>query len=147
MAYETFDGQVWSDHTDIRPTILALAGLRDDYAHDGRVLIEALDPGALPLSMRLHLGTLVRMAKVYKQINAPVGQLGLSTLTRSTTALSGDDSTYTAIENQLSTLTDQRNAVAGQMIAMLEAAAFNGQAIDQKQAQSLIAQGQALLSQ
>jgi len=141
------DGQIWSDHTDIRPTILALAGLHDDYAHDGRVLVEALDPAALPLSMRIHMGTLVRMAQTYKQIDAPVGQLGLTTLARSTTALSGDNATYTSIENQLSALTDQRNAVASQMIAMLEAAAFDGRAIDQKTAQALIAQGQALLSQ
>jgi hypothetical protein len=141
------DGQIWSDHTDIRPTILALAGLHDDYAHDGRVLIEALDPAALPLSMRIHMGTAVRMAQTYKQINAPVGQLGLTTLARSTTALAGDDATYTSIENQLSTLTDERNAVASQMIAMLEAAAFDGRAIDQKKAKELIAQGQALLSQ
>src|SRR5262249_4266740 len=27
----------WADHTDIRPTILALAGLKDDYVTDGRV--------------------------------------------------------------------------------------------------------------
>ena len=141
------DPDTWSDHTDIRPTILALIGLRDDYAHDGRVLVEALDPGALPLSMRIHLGTLVQMAQVYKQINAPVGQLGLSTLARSTTALTGDDAAYATIEDQLSTLTDQRDALAGQMVAMLEAAAFSGQAIDQKQAQALIAQGQALLSE
>src|SRR5262249_48043359 len=31
-------GAIFSDHTDIRPTILSLAGLTDDYAHDGRVL-------------------------------------------------------------------------------------------------------------
>ena len=141
------DGQIWSDHTDIRPTIMALAGLPDDYAHDGRVLIEALDPAALPLSMRIHMGTAVRMAQTYKQINAPVGQLGLSTLARSTTALTGDDTTYTTIENQLSALTDQRNAVAAQMIAVLEAAAFSGQPIDEMQAQALIAEGQALLAQ
>jgi hypothetical protein len=29
-------GDVFSDETDIRPTILSLAGLKDDYAHDGR---------------------------------------------------------------------------------------------------------------
>ena len=27
----------WSDHTDIRPTMLALLGLKDDYVSDGRV--------------------------------------------------------------------------------------------------------------
>ena len=35
--------KVWSDHTDIQPTMLALAGLKDDYAPDGRVLTEFLE--------------------------------------------------------------------------------------------------------
>ena len=33
---------VWSDHTDVRPTILDLVGLKDDYIHDGRVVSEIL---------------------------------------------------------------------------------------------------------
>jgi hypothetical protein len=33
---------VWSDHTDIRPTMLALLGLKDDYQSQGRVLVENL---------------------------------------------------------------------------------------------------------
>ncbi len=40
--------EVFSDHTDLRPTMIALAGLKDDYAHDGRVLIEFLDDHVLP---------------------------------------------------------------------------------------------------
>jgi hypothetical protein len=141
------DSQTWSDHTDIRSTMLALTGLRDDYSHDGRLLVEALDPGALPLSVRIHLGTLVRLAQAYEQINAPVGPFGLSTLEASTTALAGDDATYARIEEQLTTLTNDRNALAGQIIAALEAATFDGQPIDQKAAQSWIAQAQALLDQ
>jgi hypothetical protein len=31
-------GQIFSDHTDIRLTIMTLARLKDDYVHDGRVL-------------------------------------------------------------------------------------------------------------
>jgi hypothetical protein len=29
-------GEVFTDHSDIRPTILSLAHLKDDYAHDSR---------------------------------------------------------------------------------------------------------------
>ena len=29
----------WSDHTDVRPTMLTLLGLQDTYLHDGRVLV------------------------------------------------------------------------------------------------------------
>ena len=39
-------GGIFTDHTDIRPTLLRLVGLTDDYAHDGRVLFEALTPSA-----------------------------------------------------------------------------------------------------
>jgi len=28
-------GKAWSDHTDIRPTMMALLGLTDDYTYDG----------------------------------------------------------------------------------------------------------------
>lgn len=33
---------VWSDETDIRPTMLTLVGLKDDYQSEGRVLVEHL---------------------------------------------------------------------------------------------------------
>ncbi len=52
-----------------------------------------------------------------------------------------------SLENQLISLNSQRNALAAQMIALLEGAEFNGQAITQQQAQPLVAQGQALLAQ
>ena len=38
--------KVWTDHTDIRPTMLTLLGLKDDYVSDGRVVTEFLKGGA-----------------------------------------------------------------------------------------------------
>jgi hypothetical protein len=143
------DQSLWSDHTDIRPTMMARLGLKDDYAHDGRVLFEAFQDSAVPQAVRTHRETLTRLAEMYKQINAPVGKLGLASLVISTKALESgskdDDSTYTKLENQLISITDQRNALAGQMSKLLEDAAFNGQSIDDAQAKHLIEQGQALL--
>ena len=142
------DNSIWSDHTDIRPTILALLGLKDDYAHDGRVLCEDLYDWAVPQSLVAHRETLIRLAQVYKQIDAPVGQLGLSSLRVSTKALESnvaDDSTYTQLENQLISINGKRDALAAKMIALLENAAFNGQSINQQQARQLISQGKALL--
>jgi hypothetical protein len=145
------DSTLWSDHTDIRPTMLALLGLQDDYAHAGRVLFEDLDDSALPQSLRAHRETLIRLAQVYKQINAPVGQLGLASLAVSTKALesgnSTDDGTYSNLESQLMLITTQRDALAAQMSALLEGAAFSGQAINEQQAKQLISQGQVLLKQ
>jgi hypothetical protein len=144
------DGQTWSDHTDIRPTMILLLGLQDDYGHDGRVLAEELDGFALPKSVKKG-GSFIPLAKAYKQINAPVGPLGLASLGVSTTALErgtlSDDSTYTNLENQLISITSQRDALAAQMIALLEGAAFNGEEINKDQAKKLIAEAQALLSE
>jgi hypothetical protein len=140
-------GAIWSDHTDIRPTMLALTGLHDDYTSDGRVLVEALNGDGLAKALRKNRDLFVELAQVYKQINAPVGQLGLSTLARSTQALQGNDTTYTTIENQLVALNAQRDTIAGKMIAMLNAAAFGGKAINERQARQLIQQGEDLLGQ
>lgn len=121
------NNSVWADHTDVRPTIMGLLGLQDDYSHDGRVLFEVLTPGALPPVVRANFDFFVRLAQVYKQINAPVGQLGLKTLQISTQALesnSANDATYTQLENTLQTITNQRNAIAGQIIALLESVEF-----------------------
>jgi len=143
-------GIVFSDHTDIRPTIMALLGLEDDYVHDGRVLFEALSPAALPHSLTTHYGTLLSLARLYKQINAPFGQLGRDSLVVSTTALESNatnDQAYPNLENQIVGWHQRRDAIAGQMTALLEGAAFNGQPIGQHQAQPLIHQAQALLDE
>jgi hypothetical protein len=144
------DSTTWSDHTDIRPTILTLAGLKDDYSHDGRVLVEDLTGWAQPSAVKKS-SSFVALSQIYKQLDACVGQFGLKTLSISTTALesgsASDDSTYTNLENQLASLGSQRNALASQMISLLEGAEFSGQPFSDAQAQSLISQGQALLNQ
>jgi len=139
--------EIWSDHADVRPTILSLVGLKDDYASDGRVMIEAIKARALPQSLRAHSETLRELGAVYKQINAPVGELGLSTLKLSTKALEANDETYAQIENHLIALTNQRNDVASQMISMLNAAAFDDKSINEEHARDLIQQAESLLGQ
>jgi hypothetical protein len=140
------DSLTWSDHTDIRPTVLALAGLTDDYAHDGRTLVEELRSDALPSAVRGDGGAAFRLlAAAYKQINAPVGVFGLKTLEVSTAALAGDDATYAKLEAQIAAITTKRDALAAQMIQKLEAAAFQGQSLDVFSTALLVAQAQALL--
>jgi len=139
-------GRLWSDHTDVRPTILSLTGLQDDYATQGRVLFEVLHQDALPVSLREHRGTLQDLAEVYKQLNATVGQFGMATLMVSTRALEGDDVTYASLENQLLALGSRRDKVAGLMSGMLNAAA-GGQAINENGAKDLIVQGQVLIAE
>ncbi len=145
------NGSVWSDHTDIRPTMMELVGLKDDYSHDGRVLFEVLQKSALPQAVRKQLQALISLAQSYKQINAPVASFAQTTLGISTTALESNapnDSTYTQLENQLINMTITRNAIAAQMIATLEAAEFGGSsnASANSQVSSLITQANTLLA-
>jgi hypothetical protein len=140
---------IWSDHTDIRPTVLVLTGLKDDYQDAGRPLFELLTSRALPESLRDHSAELLRLAQTFKRIDAPAGQLGLDGVRISTAALASgsasDDSRYAQLESQLSAITTQRDALAATMNAMISAAAFRGRAIDQDQAENLVNQGRDLL--
>ncbi len=150
VANRGVDPTTWADETDVRPTLMALVGLDDDYAHAGRVLVEDLQAAALPPAMRAHHQTILRLAAVYKRLDADVGQFGLDTLRASTSALestSPRDRTYQALEQRLVDLGGQRDMLAGQMSAALEAAAFAGQPLDERMANQMIGKGTALLAQ
>jgi len=144
------DNSVWSDHTNIQPTVMALLRLRDDYAPDGRVLGEIIKSSALPRGMREHRGELLRLGQVYTQLEAPVGAFGLDTLTASTRALashSAGDATYTGIESNLAHLGQRRDEVAAQMRGLLLGAAFDGRSLRGDRAAQLIREGDELLGQ
>jgi len=144
------DSTTWSDHTDIRPTLIVLLGLKDDYTHDGRALTEEFTGWARPAATRKSDGY-SKVAQTYKQLDAAVGEFGLATLAASTRAIESgtalDDSTYAGLETQLAALIDQRNTLAAQMIGLLEGAEFNGKSISEEQAQSLVSQGLALIAE
>jgi DNA-directed RNA polymerase specialized sigma54-like protein len=131
--------------------MLSLLGLQDDYLHDGRVILEPLHAGAVPQSLRAHRETLLRLGAVYKQLNAPFGLFASATLAASTHALASGgatgDTTYTAIEGRIASLTGARDALARQIRALLEAAAFGGQAVNEQQAKRYIRQSVILISQ
>jgi hypothetical protein len=138
----------FTDHVDVRPTMMFLTGLTDDYQHDGRVITELLDPNILPSSLHAHSDTLQDLGQIYKEINAPFGELSENTLKVSTFAITSDsagDLTYTALENLISSWTAERDALTSEIKSMLEAAEFNGQPIDEGQARRIIREGQDLL--
>jgi hypothetical protein len=145
------DGQVWSDHVDVAPTIFTLLGLTPNWQSDGRVLVQALDGSAVPQSLRSNRGAFVKLSDVYKQLNAPFGSFGMDTLTASTKAIqtgsASSDSTYTAFDTQLAGLRAQRDALASQISDLLNGAAFHGQTLDQHQAMNLVDQAQTLIDQ
>ena len=141
----------WTDHTDVRPTMLTLLGLKDDYQTDGRAVVEPLFDWAVPQTLRAHRETLLRLGEVYKQLTASFGSFAMYTLVASTKALasgsSTDDSTYTTIEGKIADLTTQRDALMAQIRTGLNNAEFAGQALNEQQAKGWIASAQSLIDQ
>jgi hypothetical protein len=124
VAEDHFPGP-WVDETDIRPTIMYLTGLRDDYEHDGRVITQILtDPNSA-----LRAPGVTALGECYKQLNSSVGTFAADTLTASTNAIESNstgDSVYLSVDSQLKGLEYARDHVAGQIKGDLEAAAFAG---------------------
>jgi hypothetical protein len=142
------NSSIWSDHTDVQPTMLSLLGLQNDYVPDGRVLVEPLESWAVPQTLRAHRETLIRLAAAYKQLNAPFGSFGMDTLTASTKAIASGDATsdanYTTRDNAIAQLTARRDALAAQIRDALNAAAFGNQQLDERQAARWIVEADAL---
>lgn len=134
-------GDVWTDHADIRPTLMALTGLQDDYAHQGRPIAEVMTEAAQGSN---------DLAAVYKQINAPVGQLSLDSVRFATRAMlsnTSGDATYTGADVTIAGWNDARDSLAAQMIALLDWTAPGAGQHNESQKHSLIVQAQQLLDE
>jgi hypothetical protein len=134
-------GALWTDHSDIRPTIMALTGLQDDYIHEGRPISQVMTETRQDLN---------QLGDVYKQINAPVGQLSLDSIafaTKATLSNSTGDQTYINADAQIAAWTSQRNALAAQMIALLDTTAPGYTKHNDRNVNDLIAQGEQLLAE
>jgi hypothetical protein len=134
-------GDVWTDHSDIRPTLMALTGLQDDYAHQGRPIAEVMTEAAQGSN---------ELAAVYKQINAPVGQLSLDSIQFATQAMlssSTGDATYTNADATIAGWAERRDALAAQMISILDWTAPGAGQHNESDKNRLIQQGQALLAE
>jgi hypothetical protein len=144
------DTSTWADQTDTRPTLLALAGLKDDYNVDGRVLTELLSPSVLSHAVRSDVGDVVDLGRVYKQILASTGQFAADTLTASTRALASGsasrDTEYRVVEAALTALDRARDHLADQIGPALLAAQFDNRPISHRHARGLIFRADALLA-
>jgi hypothetical protein len=130
----------WLDETDVRPTLMYLAGLQDDYQPDGRVISEVL---AKP-SSTIGSPAVTALGQCYKQLDSSVGQFGTSTLQASTRALestSPGDRVYTSTERALTLLDRARDFVAGRIKASLQAAEFSGTPVRDGRAQLFACSG------
>jgi hypothetical protein len=134
----------WADHADIRPTMLYLVGLQDDYVNDGRVLTEDLTR----VSEGLRSPAITGLAAIYKQLNSCVGLFATSTLMAATTGIastSPGDQAYTATMDALAKLGARRDRLATMIKNELTAAAFGEGWIDRSTAFSRTEQAQSLL--
>jgi hypothetical protein len=144
------EDDVWSDQTDVRPTMLAVLGLADDYQHQGRVISELLKDGAKPASARRHQQLLEQLGVVYKKLNAPLGAFGLATLRLATEAARGgspsDDHVYAETVHALQRLERRRDQLSDEIAQTLDGAWFQGRTASADEIEELIARARDLLN-
>jgi hypothetical protein len=113
----------WVEETDIRPTMLYLLGLKDDYESDGHVITQAVQ------HVTRALAATAELAAAYDQLESSVGQFGTDTLIADTKALASgsgsDDSAYQAEQSTLRNLADDRDAAVARIKKLLNGAAGN----------------------
>jgi hypothetical protein len=127
VAQDHFPGP-WVDETDIRPTIMYLTGLRDDYVADGRVITQILGHP----NRALAAPGVTSLGECYKQLNSSVGDFGAATLQADTDAIdssSPGDQVYVRTDQALRGLEVARDRLAGQIKGELAAAAFAGRPV------------------
>jgi hypothetical protein len=130
----------WVDETDIRPTLMYLTGLKDDYEHDGRVISQILSHP----NHALRGAGVIALGACYKQLNSSVGQFGNFTLQASTAAVESStpgDAEYQTVNAALAGLNRFRDSLALRVKGELEAAAFGDQPIVGAAGQTAACQG------
>ncbi len=141
---------IWVDHTDIRPTLMTILGLTDDYAWDGRAIAQILSAqsGAMPATIKDDLVDYERLSGVYKQLDAPFGKFGLQSLGADTHALATDssgDSTYVSMDQQLQACESARSALLPAIQDAIYKAETGQQEVGHAQAVQLIGEATALI--
>ena len=137
--------EVFTDHADLRPTILALVGLKDDYVSEGRVVAEWMHSQALPDGIRDNRDNFIDLAQVYKQLNAPLGQLGRASLVWSNRSVTSTDKAYARYLKQIDEITEERNELASQLKTVLNNAEFHGQPVGEGNEDGLRNRAKALI--
>jgi hypothetical protein len=138
----------WTDHTDVRPTLLSLLRLRDDYVGDGASIAPIMTATGMPRTIRLGQSAYDSLDAAYKQLDAPFGSFGMSTLQADTTGIesnAGGDSTYTGMDAQLNACETARSALAGQIESVLNRADDGLSPVGAGQAIALVRRADALI--
>jgi arylsulfatase A-like enzyme len=125
------DDEVFTDHADVRPTIMALLGLKDDYVHEGRVVAEWMLDHALPDGIGDARENFIELAQLFKQLDAPKGELGRASLVWSNRSVTAADKVYADYLKRIGDITEDRNELASQIKTVLNNAEFHNQPVDE----------------
>jgi hypothetical protein len=148
VLHRGMDTTTWTDHVDIRPTVLSLAHLSDDYQHDGRIIAEQLETSALPISIETNVAAFEQLAATYKQLTAPFGAVGVASLVYATqNVATPDSSTHNAYVSTIQSFTTQRDALAAAIRGYIDNAEFHGAVFDAHVAAEYTRQAKALIQQ
>jgi hypothetical protein len=137
------DRRAWAEETDVRPTLLSLVGLHDDYLSDGAVLTGIL-------ARHRSTDQLDDLAAAYRQLNSSVGAFATDTLRADTAALASSstgDATFNRIESRLARLADERDALAQRIKETLDQANFGHRRPDRRTVSAQLAGAERLLEQ
>jgi hypothetical protein len=150
--------RIWTDHTDARPTLMTLVGLRDDYTWDGRAIEQIYAHGETGWSGRGrndHAGAsafgrevLDQLGAAYKQLYAPFGEFGMDTLGADTRSLASDsagDATYIDSDQQLQACNNARSALVPKIQTALTEAETGQRSLGFAEAESLTSQALRLI--
>ncbi|AUC96279.1 hypothetical protein CWS35_20035 [Bradyrhizobium sp. SK17] len=135
-----------SHHADLRPTMLALVGLTDRYVHDGVVLVDMLESNALPTELASGRDAYAGLARAYKSLNDPLGQLSRNSLALATGAIQAGDTSYQRYLDAIGAITDRRDALAREINAQLDGTAFAHRSINAASARALVGRAEALIN-
>jgi hypothetical protein len=139
--------EVFTDHADVRPTVMALLGLNDDYIHEGRVVAEWINERALPDGISDARENFIELAQAFKQLNAPLGRLGRASLVWSNRSVTATDKVYARYLKEIGDVIEDRDELAGRIRTVLNDAAFHNRPVDESAEDGLGQRAKALIDQ
>lgn len=147
IAQQGIQDAVWSDHTDVRPTMLLLTGLKDDYAHQGRALVEALKDNALPMALLSSGSNFILLGGGLQADHGTSREAWPRKPACVDQSAGWRRPDLLQVGNELAALTDQRDTLAAQIIQLLEDAEFNRKPLDSRTTAKLVKQAAQLLNE
>jgi hypothetical protein len=115
--------------------------------HEGRVVAEFMQESALPAGIRSARENFVELAQVFKQLNAPKGELGRASLVWANRSITSSDKVYGRYLSKIADITKDRDQLAGQISTALNNAAFHNQPVDERAEDGLGRRAQKMIDQ